>query len=169
MKNWIVQPTPSNYTGRGRIGSSWEGWVLFYAVVCQRGSIKKTDAFWLYQLVWRAGHVVSMGLDPCVSVAEKWTLTKLLPSMYNSNHPLHSTITRQSSMFSGRQLSQYCSTDRLRKSFVPKVVRQLSSCHWLNWLIFSLFNVVSAPYNNCMQYIQMYTYLRFTVSPHLPL
>ncbi|KAG9281417.1 cell wall protein DAN4-like [Astyanax mexicanus] len=48
-------------------------------------------------------------------------------SMDNVHHPLHSTITRQRSSFSGRLLSQSCSTDRLRKSFVPQAIRLFNS------------------------------------------
>ena len=51
------------------------------------------------------------------------TLDKLLAIMDNVSHPLHTTIVGQRSLFSGRLLSYGCSTDRLRRSFVPRATR----------------------------------------------
>ena len=97
--------------------------VLFYAVVCWGGSMKKRDAGRLDRLVRRAGAVVGMELDCLTSVAEKRTLSRLLTILDNDHHPLHSTLNGQRSIFSGRLLSLSCSSDRLRKSFVPRAIQ----------------------------------------------
>ncbi|KAI4884426.1 hypothetical protein NFI96_009490 [Prochilodus magdalenae] len=92
--------------------------VLFYAVVCWGGSISKRDAGRLDRLVRKAGSVLGLELESLTPLAERRALSKLLNIMDNVHHPLHTTIIRQRSSFSGRLLSQSCSTDRLRKSFV---------------------------------------------------
>ncbi|KAI4888385.1 hypothetical protein NFI96_003394 [Prochilodus magdalenae] len=89
--------------------------VLFYAVVCWGGSISKRDAGRLDRLVRKAGSVLGLELESLTPLAERRALSKLLHIMDNVHHPLHSTIIRQRSSFSGRLLSQSCSTDRLRK------------------------------------------------------
>src|SRR4029434_9489475 len=71
----------------------------------------------------RAGAVVGTELDCLTSVAEKRTLSRLLTILNNDHHPLHSTLNRQRSTFSGRLLSLSCSSDRLRKSFVPRAIQ----------------------------------------------
>ncbi|KAI4894909.1 hypothetical protein NFI96_007437 [Prochilodus magdalenae] len=90
---------------------------LFYAVVCWGGNIKKRDEMRLDKLVRRAGSVVGVELDSVVKVAEMRTLHKLLSIMDDDGHPLHTIIMDRRSKFSGRLLSQSCSTDRLRRSF----------------------------------------------------
>ncbi|KAI4898474.1 hypothetical protein NFI96_008605, partial [Prochilodus magdalenae] len=100
---------------------------LFYAVVCWGGSIKKRDQMRLDKLVRRAGSVVGVELDSVVKVAERRTLHKLLCIMDDDGHPLHTIIMDRRSKFSGRLLSQSCSTDRLRRSFVPRAIRLLNS------------------------------------------
>src|SRR4029434_1274692 len=97
--------------------------VLFYAVVCWGGSIKKRDAGRLSRLVRKAGAVVCTALDCLTTVAERRTLSRLLTILDNGHHPLHSTLNGQRSIFSGRLLSLSCSTDRLRKSFVPSAIQ----------------------------------------------
>src|SRR4029434_2142808 len=61
--------------------------VLFYAVVCWGGSIKKRDAGRLDRLVRRA--VVGTELDCLTTVAERRTLSRLLTILDNVHHPLH--------------------------------------------------------------------------------
>ena len=39
-------------------------------------------------------------------------------------------MTDRRSMFSGRFLSQNCSTDRLRRSFVPRAIRLFTPSPW---------------------------------------
>ena len=94
--------------------------VLLYAVVCWGGSIKKRDAGRLDRLVRKAGSVAGVELESLTSVAEKRAVSKLLSVMDCDRHPLYSTLTGQRSVFSGRLLSLTCSTDRLRRSFVPR-------------------------------------------------
>ncbi|KAI4896296.1 hypothetical protein NFI96_007479, partial [Prochilodus magdalenae] len=101
--------------------------VLFYAVVCWGGSISKRDAGRLDRLVRKAGSVLGLELESLTPLAERRALNKLLNIMDNVHHPLHTTIIRQRSSFSGRLLSQSCSTDRLRKSFVPQAIRLFNS------------------------------------------
>ncbi|KAI4889418.1 hypothetical protein NFI96_008497 [Prochilodus magdalenae] len=84
------------------------------------GSISKRDAGRLDRLVRKAGSVLGLELESLTPLAERRALSKLLHIMDNVHHPLHTTIIRQRSSFSGRLLSQSCSTDRLRKSFVPQ-------------------------------------------------
>ncbi|KAI4903986.1 hypothetical protein NFI96_007177 [Prochilodus magdalenae] len=101
--------------------------VLFYAVVCWGGSISRKDAGRCDRLVRKASSVLGLELESLTSLAERRALNKLLNIMDNVHHPLHSTIIRQRSSFSGRLLSQSCSTDRLRKSFVPQAIRLFNS------------------------------------------
>ncbi|KAI3356695.1 hypothetical protein L3Q82_003380 [Scortum barcoo] len=96
---------------------------LLYAVVCWGGSLKKKDAARLDKLVRKAGSVVGTELDSLTSVAERRTLNRLLSIIDNPSHPLHSAISRQRSSFSDRLLSLSCSTDRLRRSFLPHAIR----------------------------------------------
>ncbi|KAI4874531.1 hypothetical protein NFI96_008029 [Prochilodus magdalenae] len=69
-------------------------------------------------------------LESLTPLAERRALNKLLNIMDNVHHPLHTTIIRQRSSFSGRLLSQSCSTDRLRKSFVPQAIRLFNSSQY---------------------------------------
>lgn len=87
--------------------------------MCWGGGIKKRDAKQLNRLVKKAGAVVGIELESLTSIAEKRTSRRMLAIMDNDRHPLHSTFNKQRSMFSGRLLSFTCSTDRLRRSFVP--------------------------------------------------
>ena len=97
--------------------------ILFYAVVCWGGSIKKRDAGRLDRLVGKGGAVVGTELDCLTTVAESRTLSRLLTILDNVHHPLHTTLYGQRSIFSGRLLSLSCSTDRLRRSFVPRAIQ----------------------------------------------
>ncbi|KAI4905543.1 hypothetical protein NFI96_004605 [Prochilodus magdalenae] len=82
------------------------------------------------RLVRKAGSVLGLELESLTPLAERRALNKLLNIMDNVHHPLHSTIIRQRSSFSGRLLSQSCSTDRLRKSFVPQAIRLFNSSQY---------------------------------------
>ncbi|KAG5273930.1 hypothetical protein AALO_G00157260, partial [Alosa alosa] len=52
--------------------------VLFYAVVCWGGSIKKRDAGRLNRLIRKAGFVVSIELESLTTTAEKRTMSRML-------------------------------------------------------------------------------------------
>ncbi|XP_076857379.1 piezo-type mechanosensitive ion channel component 2-like [Brachyhypopomus gauderio] len=93
-------------------------------------SIKKRDEVRLDKLVRYAGSVVGVELNSVVTVAKRRTLHKLLSIMKDDGHPLHTIIVDQRSKFSGRFLSQSSSTDRLRKSFVPRAIRLFNSSQW---------------------------------------
>src|SRR4029434_387041 len=82
------------------------------------------DAGRVDRLVRKAGAVVGTELDCLTTVTERRTLSRLLTTILdNVHHPLHSTLNRQKSIFSGRLLSLSCSSDRLRKSFVPRAIQ----------------------------------------------
>ena len=72
--------------------------ILFYAVVCWGGSIKKREAGRLDRLVRKAGAVVGTELDCLTTVAESRTLSRLLTILDNVHHPLHTTLNRQRSI-----------------------------------------------------------------------
>ena len=103
--------------------------VLFYAVVCWGGSIKKRDAGRLDRLVRKAGAVAGTELDSLITVAERRTLSRLLTILDNVHHPLHRTLDSQRSIFSDRLRSLACSSDRLRKSFVPRAIQLFNATH----------------------------------------
>ncbi|XP_051807248.1 uncharacterized protein LOC127534909 [Acanthochromis polyacanthus] len=96
---------------------------LMYAVVCWGSSLKKKHAARLDKLVRKVGSVVGTELDSLTSEAERQTLNRLLSIIDNPSHPLHSSISRQRSSFSDRLLSLSCSTDRLKRSFLPHAIR----------------------------------------------
>ncbi|XP_073668918.1 uncharacterized protein [Paramisgurnus dabryanus] len=101
--------------------------VMFYAVVCWGGSIKKKDAKRLNRLVQKAGAVVGIQLESLTAIAEKRSSRRMFAIMDNDRHPLHSTFMKQRSMFSGRLLSLTCSTERLRRSFVPRAIQHFNA------------------------------------------
>ncbi|XP_058254652.1 uncharacterized protein LOC131359093 [Hemibagrus wyckioides] len=92
---------------------------FFYAAVCWGGSIKKKVASRLDKLVRKVSSIVGSELDSLISVAARRALSRLLSIMDKPLHPLYSVISRQRSSFSDRLLSLPCSTDRLRRSFLP--------------------------------------------------
>ena len=100
---------------------------LFFVVACWGGSIKKRDALRLDRLVRKAGSVVGKVLEGLTSVAERRALSRLRSIMENPEHPLHSTIERQRSSFSGRLLSIQCSSDKMKRSILPKAIRLYNS------------------------------------------
>ena len=93
---------------------------LFYAVVCWRGSTKKRDAGRLDRLVRKDGSDVGTELECITLTSDKRTLSKLLSILDNDFRPVHSTIIEQDSMISSRLCTVPCTTERLRKSFVPR-------------------------------------------------
>ena len=97
--------------------------VLFYAVACWGGSTRKRDAGRLDRLVRKAGSVVGADLECITSVSDKRTLNKLHSILDNDCHPLYSIIIQQKSLISWRLRSMTCTTDRLRKSFVPRAIQ----------------------------------------------
>lgn len=103
---------------------------LFYGVVCWGGNIRQRDTQRLDKLIRKASSVIGADQDSVVSVMERRTLEKLLSVMDNSSHPLHELVMRQRSSFSERLLSLSCSTDRLRKSFLPRAIRLYNSSNY---------------------------------------
>ena len=101
--------------------------VLSYTVVCWGGNTSEAELSRLEKLVRQAGSVVSMKLDPLVTVAEKRTLNKLRGVLENANHPLHTVISSQRSRFSDKLLLQKCWTKRLENSIVPCVIKLFNS------------------------------------------
>lgn len=68
-------------------------------------ALRRRKAAWLDKLVRKAGSVVGTELESLTSMAEQRTLNRLLSIMDNTDHPLNSTISRQTSSFSDRLLS----------------------------------------------------------------
>ncbi|XP_059801863.1 uncharacterized protein LOC132378747 [Hypanus sabinus] len=100
---------------------------LFFVVACSGGSIKKRDASRLNKLVRKAGSVAGTELESMTSVAERRALSRLQSIMENPEYPLHSTIQRQRSSFSGRLLTMQCSSDRMKRSLLPDAIRLYNS------------------------------------------
>lgn len=78
-------------------------------------------------VTWCDSNHLQLTSNSLTSVAERRALSRLLSFMDNPLHPLHSTISRQRSNFSNRPQSLSCSTDTLRKSFLPHALRLFSS------------------------------------------
>ncbi len=97
--------------------------VLFYAVICWGGNTRKRGAG---RLVRQTGCVVGTELESLTLVAVKRTPNRLLSIMDNDHQPLHSTFSKQKSMFNSRLLSLTCSTDRLRRSYISYGIKYLS-------------------------------------------
>ena len=93
-------------------------------VLCWEGSIKKRDASCPYKSLRKVGSVVGIELDILTSVAERQVRSRLLSIM---NNPLHCIISRHKSSFNDRQLSLFCSTDRLRSCFLPDAMKLFNS------------------------------------------
>lgn len=68
-----------------------------------------------------------MKLDSLMTVAERRTMDKLLDIIDNASHPLHTVISNQRSLFSGRLLLPKCRTTRFKNSFVPHAIRLYNS------------------------------------------
>ncbi|XP_059821072.1 fibroblast growth factor 2 isoform X2 [Hypanus sabinus] len=99
--------------------------------ICANRYLAMNDDGRLYgsinKLVRKAGSVVGTELESMTSVAERRALSRLRSIMENPEHPLHSTIQRQRSSFSGRLLSVQCSSDRMKRSLLPNVIQLYNS------------------------------------------
>ncbi|KAG5267587.1 hypothetical protein AALO_G00223400 [Alosa alosa] len=124
--------------------------VLFYAVVCWGGSTKKKDAGRLDRLVRKAGSVVGAELECITSISDKRALNKLINILDNECHSLHSTIVKQKSLISWRLRSLPCTTDRLRKSFIPRAIECLTKGKRRNRLLC----IVCLPLHH-LQYLEL--------------
>lgn len=97
--------------------------VLFYAVLCWGGSISTDDKNRINKIIKRAGSVIGLNPDKLEVIVEKRTRTKLKTVLLYDNHPLHNIFRDLKSSFSERLVMPRCSTERLRRSFVPAAVR----------------------------------------------
>ena len=98
--------------------------LFFYAEVCWGGNMSKRDTGRLDWLVRKAGSVVGQSLDSLGTVVEKRMRGKLLAIMGNVHHPLHHVLAGQSgSLQSGHLNTLRSRTERLRRSFVPAVIK----------------------------------------------
>ncbi len=86
------------------------------------GSAKQRDTRRLNRLIKKASSVIGAEQNSVVSVADRRALHKLLSIINNSSHPLHELVMGQRRCFSGRLLSLKCSTERLRRSFMPRAI-----------------------------------------------
>lgn len=82
--------------------------------------------------------VIGFNMDLLELVLEKRTLNKMLSIMFKNSDPLYGVFSKQKSMFTGRFLSQSCATDRLRKSFVSRVIFCFNTSLWClgTWFMF---------------------------------
>ncbi len=95
--------------------------VLFYAVVCWEGSVKKKDALRLDELVRWAGSVVGLKQDNLESVVVR---RKLLTVRDNERHPLHDTIAKY-----GQWQAAFPEllNGQTQKSSIPRAIRLYNS------------------------------------------
>ncbi len=103
--------------------------VLFYAVLCWGGSIPIEDRNRINKLIKRAGSVIGFSPDKLEVIVEKRTRTKLKTVLFFEDHPLHNTFKDLKSSFSERLVMPRCSTERLRRSFIPAAVRFFNNNH----------------------------------------
>lgn len=97
--------------------------VLFYAVLCWGGSISMDDSNRINKLIKKAGSVIGVTPDSLEVIVERRTRSKLKTILLFDGHPLHNVFKGLRSSFSERLVMPRCSTERLRKSFVPAAVR----------------------------------------------
>lgn len=97
--------------------------VLFYAVLCWGGSITVEDKNRINKLIKKAGSVIGCTPDSLEVTCGKRIRAKLKTVLTSESHPLHSTFKGLRSSFSERLVMPKCSTERLRRSFIPAAVR----------------------------------------------
>lgn len=71
----------------------------------------------------RVRNVVGEDLETLTTVAERRMLSRLQSILDNVSYPLYDTLAQLKSTFSGRLLSPRCTTESLRKSFLPVVIK----------------------------------------------
>ncbi|KAK0142225.1 hypothetical protein N1851_020112 [Merluccius polli] len=96
---------------------------IFFVVVSWGAGIRTKDANRLNKLIKKAESVVGSQL---VTVEERM-LAKLLATMANPSHPLHTTLDQLRSSFSNRLIQPRCKKERYRKSFLPTAIRLYNS------------------------------------------
>ena len=101
--------------------------IIFYAVVCWDSRLKAADPNRLNKLVWKAGSVLGVEHESSVEVSEKRMLRKLLSTMDNTSHPLHTTLEYYRSTFSSRLRPPRSTTERHRRSFLPVAIKLYNS------------------------------------------
>ena len=96
---------------------------IFFAVVSWGAGIRTKDANRLNKLIKKAKSVVGSQLVTVEEVVEERMLAKLLATMANPSHPLHTTLDQLRSSFSNRLIQPRCKKERYRKSFLPTAIR----------------------------------------------
>ena len=81
---------------------------IFFAVVSWGVGIRTKDANRLNKLIKKAESVVGSQLVTVEEVVEERMLAKLLATMANSSHPLHTTLDQLRSSFSNRLIQPRC-------------------------------------------------------------
>lgn len=71
--------------------------------------------------------MVGVEVESLTSVVDYRTLSKLVSIKDNDRHPFCSTLTKQKSMFRGTPLLFTRSTDRLRRSFLPRTIQHFNA------------------------------------------
>ena len=97
--------------------------VLFYAVLGWGGSISVEDKNRINKLIKRAGSVIGLNPDVLEVTVEKRISSKLKIVLLFEGHPLHNLFKGLRSSFSERLVMPRCSSERMRRSFVPAAVR----------------------------------------------
>ena len=96
--------------------------VLFYSVVCWGNSINVDDKNRIKKLLKKAGSIIGITPASLEAVMEIRTKRKLDAILTNTENPLYGIMNGLRSKFSGRLLMPSCSTERIKRSFVPSAV-----------------------------------------------
>jgi hypothetical protein len=102
--------------------------VLTFATVCWGGNALGRDVSKLNKIVKKASSTVGQTLDQFEVLLEKRLANKVKTILDYPEHPLHNTLFRHRSTFSGRFVMPSCTTERFRRSFIPAAVRYLNEC-----------------------------------------
>ena len=96
--------------------------VLFYSVVCWGNSINVDDQNRIKKLLKKAGSIIGITPASLEAVMEIRTKRKLDAILTNTENPLYGIMNGLRSEFTGRLLMPSCSTERIKRSFVPSAV-----------------------------------------------
>lgn len=106
--------------------------VLFYAVLSWGGggSISAEDKNRINEMIKKAGSVIGLIPGTLEATVEMRARSKLKLILGYKNHPLHNVFKGLGSSFSERLAMPQCSTEQLRKFFIPAAVRNFNKHCW---------------------------------------
>ena len=87
------------------------------------GSVSQHDSGRFDKLVKRARSTVGLDLDSLLITVDKRIQKKAVSILTCETHPLRSILLAQRSPRSGRFVTMNCSTERLRRTFIPHALR----------------------------------------------